>query len=58
MIDFLQMKNMTKEQLEEILSKVWMREWSADDASDAIWGESFDGYTQPIPEEPEVAHVI
>ena len=52
-IDFLQMKNMTKEQLEEILSKVWMREWSAVDASDAIWGESFDGYTQPIPEEPK-----
>ena len=47
------MKNMTKEQLEEILSKVWMRDWSADDAIDAIWGESFDGYTQPIPEEPK-----
>ena len=44
---------MTKEQLEEILSKVWMRDWSADDASDAIWGEPFDGYTQPIPEEPK-----
>jgi len=42
---------MTKEELEEILSKVWMRDWSADDASDAIWGEPFDGYTQPIPEE-------
>ena len=44
---------MTKETLEEILSKVWMRDWSADDASDAIWGEAFDGYTQPIPEEPK-----
>ena len=45
--------NMTKEQLEEILAKVWMRDWSADDASDAIWGEPFSGYTQPIPEEPK-----
>lgn len=44
---------MTKEQLEEILSKVWMRDWSADDASDAIWGEPFDDYTQLIPEEPK-----
>ena len=39
---------MSKEQLEEILSKVWMRDWSADEASDEIWGEPFDGYTQPI----------
>ena len=44
---------MTKEQLEEILSNVWMRDWSAGDASDAIWGEPFDGYTQPIPDEPK-----
>ena len=49
---------MTKEQLEEILAKVWMRDWSADDASDAIWGEPFSGYTQPIPEEPEVAQIV
>jgi len=39
---------MTKEQLEEILSKVWARDWSADDARDAIWGEPFEGHTQPI----------
>lgn len=39
---------MTKEKLEEILSKVWMRDWSADDALDAIWGEPFEGYSKPI----------
>ena len=50
--------NMTKEKLEEILAKVWMRDWSADDACDAIWGETFSGYTQPIPEEPEVAQLV
>jgi len=35
---------MSKEQLEEILSKVWMRDWSADEASDEIWGEPFECY--------------
>ena len=44
---------MTKEQLEKILSNVWSRDWSADDASDAIWGEPFDGYTQPLPQKAE-----
>ena len=39
---------MTKERLEEILSKVWARDWSADDARDVIWGEPFEGCTQPI----------
>ena len=39
---------MTKEQLEEILSKVFQRDWSADDARDVIWGEPFEGRTQPI----------
>lgn len=47
---------MTKEQLEEILEKVWMRDWSADDARDAIWGVSFEWHTQPADcETPEVA---
>ena len=44
--------NMTKEQLEEILAKVWMRDWSADDAADAIWGETFSDTTPPAPLTP------
>jgi len=36
---------MSKEQLQEILNKVWMRDWSADDAFDAIWAATFDGET-------------
>jgi hypothetical protein len=43
----------TKENLQEILHKVWMREWSADDGCDAIWGESFEGYTEIIDEPKE-----
>jgi hypothetical protein len=38
----------TKEQLEEIMHKVWMRDWSADDGVDAIWGEPFEEYTELI----------
>lgn len=36
---------MTQEELSEILSQVWMRDWSADDGFDAIWGECFLGET-------------
>ncbi len=32
-------KNMTKEQLQEILDKVWVRDWSPEVALDAIWKE-------------------
>ena len=43
---------MTKEQLEEILTKVGMRDWSADDAADAIWGETFSDTPTPAPLTP------
>jgi hypothetical protein len=42
---------MSKEKLQEILHEVWMRDWSADDGCEAIWGEPFEGYTEPIAEE-------
>jgi hypothetical protein len=44
---------MTKEQLQRILDNVYIRDWSADDAFDAIWGETFEGYTQTIEDEPD-----
>ena len=47
---------MTKEKLEEILSRVWMRDWSADDASDAIWGETFSDTTPPAPLTPPLTN--
>ena len=37
---------MIKEELQEILNKVWMRDWSADDGFDAIWAEPFEGETE------------
>lgn len=40
---------MTKEERQDILSKVWMRDWSADDEFDAIWAEPFEGETFQIP---------
>lgn len=39
---------MNKETLLDILCKVWMRDWSADDAFAAIFGEPFEGYTKLI----------
>jgi hypothetical protein len=39
---------MTKEQLQEILDKVWVRDWSSDDAVEVIWGKCFEGYTQKV----------
>ena len=36
---------MTKDELQEILTKVWMMDWSADDAFDAIWAEPFENET-------------
>jgi len=39
-------KPMTKEELQEILSKTWYREISADDAFDLIWAEPFEGETE------------
>ena len=39
---------MTQEKLLQVLSDVWNREISADDAFDMIWGEPFEGQTQFI----------
>jgi hypothetical protein len=39
---------MTRHALQERLNDTWYREQSADDASNAIWGEPFDGETVRI----------
>lgn len=39
---------MTSNQLQDQLNETWIREQSADDAHDAIWGEPFEGETVRI----------
>lgn len=46
---------MNSDELHEQLSATWCREQSADDAHNAIWGESFDGYTVRI---SDIAKII
>ncbi len=41
---------MTSDELQKQLNETWMRDQSADDAHDAIWGEPFDGYTVRLAE--------
>ena len=43
---------MTKEELQEILNRVFTNEISADDAMLLVWGEAFDEYTISVDSEP------